>query len=82
MQNILSCRPLSYGKYRDKAYEHLAKMGIRYVEILMPRLEDAEGTLEVLGTFGLSVTSLRAPLISIAKKFLKRAGCLWKLQRY
>jgi sugar phosphate isomerase/epimerase len=61
MQNIISCRPSSYGKYIDKAYEHLAKMGIRHIEMPMPRLEEVEGLLEKICRCGLSVASIDAP---------------------
>lgn len=61
MRNIISCRPSSYGRYRDKAYEHLAQIGVTHVEIPMPRMEDVEKVLDELSGYGLSVGSIQAP---------------------
>ena len=61
VQNIISCRPSSYGKYRSKAYGHLSKIGVKHVELPMPSLEDIEGTLADLGGHGLSIASVQAP---------------------
>jgi len=61
MRNIISCRPSSYGKYRDKAYEHLSQIGVTHVEIPMPRIEDVEKVLDELSRYRLSVGSIQAP---------------------
>jgi len=58
MKNILSCRPGSYGKYQNIAYEHLAEIGVKYVEYGMPKLEDVPKALEELGKYGLSAASV------------------------
>ena len=39
-QNVVSCRPASYGKYKNKSFEHMARIGIRYVELPMPKPQD------------------------------------------
>lgn len=58
MKNILSCRPGSYGRYQNIAYEHLAEIGVKYVEYGMPKLEDVPKVLAELGKFGLSAASI------------------------
>lgn len=60
MKNIVSCRPSSYGRYADKAFEHLAQLGIKYVEIPMPRPEDVDKVLKELERYGLSAASIQA----------------------
>ena len=60
-QNIVSCRPASYGKYRDKSYEHMAKIGIRYVELPIPKPQDVNRVRKELGKHDLSVASLECP---------------------
>jgi sugar phosphate isomerase/epimerase len=60
-RNIISCRPMSYGKYQDKAYEHMAKIGIRYVELPMPEPQDIGNIRKELDKHGLSLASLEAP---------------------
>ena len=60
-QNIVSCRPASYGRYQDKSYEHLAKIGIRHVELPMPKIQDVNRVREELDKHGLSVASLESP---------------------
>lgn len=59
MKNIISCCPASYGKYRDQAYQHLAKIGVEYVELPIPKLEDIQGVLEELDRHGLSVATIQ-----------------------
>lgn len=61
MKNILSCRTGSYGRYSSTAYEHLAKIGVKHVEIGVSSLEKVDETLSQLNRFGLSATSLQAP---------------------
>jgi sugar phosphate isomerase/epimerase len=61
MRNIVSCRPESYRKYRDEAYEHLAKIGVHHVELVMPKIEDVDSVLKELERHGLSIASLHAP---------------------
>lgn len=58
MKNILSCRPGSYGKYQNIAYEHLAEIGMKYVEYGMPKMEDVPKVLDELGKYGLSAASV------------------------
>ncbi|MBC8229283.1 sugar phosphate isomerase/epimerase [bacterium] len=58
--NILSCNIGSYGKYRDGAYEHLVKIGVKHVEIGAPAVADAEKVREELARYGLSATTVSA----------------------
>ena len=60
MQNILSCNIGSYGKYRDGAYEHLAQIGVKHVEIGAPALADVEKVRSELERYGLSATTVSA----------------------
>ncbi len=59
-QNIVSCRPWSYAPFMNLAYEHLASLGIRYVEIEVPNPEQIEDTRAELARHGLSAASLQA----------------------
>ncbi len=58
MSNLLSCNLGSYRRYRDTAYAHLQKIGVRHVEIAAPRPGDADAVNEALGYFGLSAATL------------------------
>ena len=60
-QNIISCCPVSYGKYQDKMYEHLVKIGINHVELPMPKPQEVNKIRKELDKHGLSVASLQAP---------------------
>ena len=60
-QNIISCCPVSYGKYQDKMYEHLTKIGINHVELPMPKPQEVDKICKELDRHGLSVASLQAP---------------------
>ena len=58
MSNLLSCNLGSYRRYRDTAYAHLQKIGVKHVEIPAPNPEDADAVGEVLGYFGLQAATL------------------------
>ncbi len=55
---IIACRPHSYGPFMKIAYEHLASLGIRHVEIEVPKPENLESTRAELQRYGLSASSL------------------------
>ena len=57
-QTITACRTSSYGSYKALAYEHLASLGLRHVEIPMPAPEQIEATKAALARFGLTASSL------------------------
>jgi sugar phosphate isomerase/epimerase len=58
MDNIISCRPASYRKFHDRAFEYLPKAGIFNVEIAPPPLQEVGAVKAELGAHGLSATSL------------------------
>lgn len=60
MKNLISVNLGSYRKYRDTAYVHLPTIGVHYVEIGVPRLEDVDAVRETLEFFGLSAGTLMA----------------------
>ena len=60
-ENIISCRPGSYGDFGLHAYEHLYEIGIRNLEISNPGATGVESTLDLLGDFhGMQVKSIQA----------------------
>jgi sugar phosphate isomerase/epimerase len=58
--NLLACNLNSYGKFRTGAFEHLAQIGVRHVEIAAPSPPEVESVAALLRTHGLSATSLIA----------------------
>ncbi len=57
-QNYVSCRPGSYGKFREHAFAHLASIGVRHLELGAPPPEQLPALLKTLAGHGLSVASL------------------------
>lgn len=57
-ENLLAVRPASYGKFADGAYAHLARIGVRHVEIPVPADITAEKSR--LAAHGLAASSLQA----------------------
>jgi L-ribulose-5-phosphate 3-epimerase len=57
-QSPIACRTASYGPYEQLAYEHLASLGIRHVEIPVPSADQLDATCAELARFGLTATSL------------------------
>ena len=62
MENSLACRSDSYGRFQSIAYEHLAELGVRYVEIALPPPDRISDTLAELERYGLSASSIHAGL--------------------
>jgi sugar phosphate isomerase/epimerase len=56
--NIIACRQGSYGDYADRAFEHLASLGVRHVEIPVPSAERIDATAAELKRHGLSASTL------------------------
>jgi len=54
----IACRPASYAPYEHVAFEHLASLGIRYVELPLP-VEDPATLIEKLRRFGLQASSVQ-----------------------
>jgi sugar phosphate isomerase/epimerase len=59
-RSIIACRTSSYGPYEARAYEHLASLGLRHVEIPVPPPDQIEVTKAALARFGLTASSLQA----------------------
>jgi inosose dehydratase len=56
--SIIASRVASYAPFEERAYEHLAGLGLRYVEIPVPQPRAVEATCTVLARYGLSASSL------------------------
>jgi sugar phosphate isomerase/epimerase len=57
----ISCRPSSYGKYHEQAFSHLAKAGVRYVEIAPPPPDRADDIAGRLKEYGLKPATVALP---------------------
>lgn len=57
---IIACRRASYAPFEGLAYEHLAALGIRFVEIHVPAPAEIDRTAAELQRCGLSASSLQA----------------------
>lgn len=60
MPNTIACRFASYGKYQDRAWSHLPKIGIQNVEMPVPPPGQGEVIKRRLADSGLTVTSLQS----------------------
>jgi len=58
MRNLISCRPESFGRYHDRAYESLQKLGIKHVELRVPAPDKLEHTAQELKRYGLQAASV------------------------
>jgi sugar phosphate isomerase/epimerase len=58
--SIIACRPWSYHPFMQLAYEHMAGLGIRHVEIMVPKPAELDGVKAELGRWGLSASSLHS----------------------
>lgn len=75
--NLLACNLGSYGKYRENALAHLASLGVRHVEIPVPKPEEVESTRARLAEHGLSASTLLAPCDASSDPGVEQfAGCL------
>ena len=57
-QITLACRVQSYAPFLAVAYEHLASLGIRHVELPVPQPADVAGVVQRLRQSGLTATTL------------------------
>lgn len=55
---IIACRPHSYGPFMKIAYEHLTSLGVRHVEINVPKPENLDAARAELQRYGLAASSL------------------------
>lgn len=60
MKNVLACNLGSYGRYREKAWEHLPTLGITAVELGMPQPSEVPALKRRLADHGLRATTLMA----------------------
>jgi sugar phosphate isomerase/epimerase len=58
----IACRPHSYGRFARLAYEHLASLGVRHVEIEVPPAEQLEAARAELRLYQLTASSLQAAI--------------------
>jgi sugar phosphate isomerase/epimerase len=61
MKNILACNLGSYGRYRERAWEHLPTIGVTGVELSVPPPADVPALQQRLADHGLTATTLMAP---------------------
>ena len=57
-KKIVAVNLASYGRYREGAFAHLARLGVRFVEISVPAADQIEATRLRLEEHGLSTLSL------------------------
>lgn len=57
-KSIIACRRASYGEFESIAYQHLASLGVRHVEIPVPSPEQLDAVRGELSELGLSATTL------------------------
>lgn len=70
---IISCRPGSYGKFSLHAFEHLAEIGVKFVELEMPSSdEDAKFKLEMFEDISIKALSLCFPINIDDKKVVDK----------
>jgi len=58
--SLIACRVTSYGPFAAQAYEHIASLGLRHVEIRVPAPHELEQTRAALTRYGLSASTLQA----------------------
>lgn len=61
MKNPIACRLSSYGEFQDVAFEHLASLGVRHVELVVPPPAELPRVQRALAAHGLSASSLHGP---------------------
>jgi len=54
----IACRPSSYGEFAAGALEHIASVGLRHVEIMVPPVDAIAETRERLARLGLTASSM------------------------
>lgn len=58
---ILACNVYSYGRYRQRAFEHMQATGIRYAEVSIGKPEDADEWLKQAEPYGIHISSVICP---------------------
>ncbi|MCS6829307.1 MAG: sugar phosphate isomerase/epimerase family protein [Armatimonadota bacterium] len=58
---MLACNVYSYGKYRQRAFEHMKQTGIGYAEVSIGKPEDADEWLRLTEPYGIGISSVICP---------------------
>ncbi len=57
-RSLIACRFSSYGPFEARAFEHIAAVGLRHVEIMVPAADELEATMAALQRHGLTASSM------------------------
>ena len=57
-RGVIACRYSSYGPFAARAYEHVAALGLRHMEIVVPAADEIDGTAAALRAHGLAASSM------------------------
>lgn len=58
MTRLLGIRPNAYGEYKDESYDHIKSIGLTYLEVEMPSIEEEKDMLKVLDKSGLRILTV------------------------
>ncbi|GIV17383.1 MAG: L-ribulose-5-phosphate 3-epimerase UlaE [Armatimonadota bacterium] len=58
---VLACNVCSYGRYRQRAFEHMKAIGIRYTEVSIGKPEDASEWLRQIEPYDIRISSVICP---------------------
>jgi len=61
-KSIIACRISSYAPFEALAYEHLASLGLRFVEIHVPAGDQVHATRDALSAYGLTASTMQGQL--------------------
>ncbi len=61
-KSIIACRISSYAPFEALAYEHLASLGLRFVEIHVPAPEATDAVRDTLAAHGLSASTMQGQI--------------------
>ncbi len=59
MSNLIACRVASYGRFQERAWQHLPEIGVRFVEIPVPAPGETAAVRQRLADSGLRASSLQ-----------------------
>ncbi len=75
MDNIISCRLSSYGKFHERAWEHLRQIGVYHIELEIPSDEEKDDIHQKMNDNGLKAASMQCRLdVPIKKNVEKMRG--------
>ncbi|MBV9469288.1 MAG: sugar phosphate isomerase/epimerase [Abitibacteriaceae bacterium] len=58
MKNLISCRPESFGRYKDRALASLQQLGFEHIEIQVPAPDQVQSVAQELKSYGLQAASI------------------------